>query len=374
MKSRSRAFLGKLRSRVSWSWIAYPLALVVTLSAGCSSDKAPPAGGVLGARQTIVSCSKYAAPGTQKAGNGTIRKPYGSVQTLVDSLRPGETGCLKRGVYRENVNFRQGGSRTKKLALTSAPGPRATILGTLFVAQSANHVTISNLNLNGKSHPGVPSPQVNGSFVTFRNVDITNAHTGTCLIVGGAAETYGTPSHLTVMESRIHDCGRLPPNHLEHGIYLERSRRARIVDNYIYDNADWGLHLYPDAQDSQIEFNVVDGNGSGLILAGTGGLASSGNTIAHNVFSNAADRSGQRISGNNYGYNLTSFWGQRIGKGNTVSHNCFWNGAAGNLNGVNGGFSTERNVIADPRYVSRADKDFRLRAGGQCSEAGPRPS
>ena len=290
MKSSSRTFLGRSRSRAKWSSSVYPLVLFIMLATACGSGKAESNGAVLGARHTLVACSKYAALGSRNAGMGTLRHPYRSVQTLVDNLRPGETGCLRPGVYREDVNIRRGGTRTKELTVTSAPGARATILGTIFVAQSARHVTIADLHLNGKSRPRVPSPQVNGSFVTFRGVDITNAHTGTCLIVGGSADTYGTPSHLTVAESRIHDCGRLPPNHLEHGIYLERSRNARIVDNYIYDNADWGLHLYPDAQNSVVAFNVIDGNGSGLILAGTGELASSGNTIAHNVFSNAADR------------------------------------------------------------------------------------
>jgi parallel beta-helix repeat protein len=371
LKSSSRTFLGRRKSRVKWLRLAYPLALFIMLATACGSGKAESNGGLLGARHTLVTCTKYAALGSRN-GTGTIRRPYASVQTLVDSLRPGETGCLKPGVYRESVNIRRGGTRTKRLTVTSTPGPRATILGSLFVAQSARYVTIADLHLNGKSRPRVPSPQVNGSFVTFRGVDITNEHTGTCLIVGGSADTYGTPSHLTVTESRIHDCGRLPPNHLEHGIYLERSRHARIVDNYIYDNADWGLHLYPDAQNSVIAFNVIDGNGSGLILGGTGERASSGNTITHNVFSNAADRRGKSVSGNNYGYNVTSFWGSRVGKNNSVSDNCFWNGAAGDLNAVNGGFSTDRNVIADPRFVSRADKDFRLRGGGRCIGAGPR--
>jgi hypothetical protein len=312
-----------------------------------------------------VVCTRYASPSVAHAARGTSSEPYASVQRLVDSLRPGQTGCLKPGRYQENVTFRRGGTRMKEITLTSAPGGRrAILLGTLWVARGADYVTISDLYLDGRSADGKrgqPSPQVNGNHVTLRNDDITNDHTGICLMIGGAAETYGTPSYTSIERSRIHDCGSLPATHYGQAVYLGHSRYASIEDNYIYDDADWGIHLYPNAVKSVIAYNVIDGNGSGLIIGGTDHLASSDNYIAHNIFSNSTD-----------GYHVTSFWGPAVGDDNVVTHNCFWNATSGNINTVNGGFSATANLVVEPRYVSRSKKDFRLRPGSPCADNGPR--
>lgn len=324
-------------------------------------------------RIPATSCTRYASPtGSDSGGRGTLQSPYRTVQALVDSLQPGETGCLEGGVYREDVSIHRGGTRGRRITLTSAPGARAVVQGVLWVAGGANFVTVSNLRLDGRNGAGVPSPQVNADYTLFYGDDVTNDHTGICFVLGGSAGTYGVASHTTIARSRIHGCGTLPATHLDHGIYLEHTRGTEILDNYIYDNADWALHLFPDAQDSNIQYNVVDGNGDGLIIAGTGGMASSGNYVAHNIFSNTTDRGDSVKPTGNYGYLVTSFWGNRVGRDNVVTDNCFWNGVAGDVNTANGGFSLSENRVADPGYLFRAGDDFRLRSGSPCAGDGPR--
>ena len=41
-----------------------------------------------------------------------------------------------------------------------------------------------------------------------------------------------------------------------------------IRDNWIYDNADRGVQLYPDADGTVVTGNVIDGNGEGVIFGG----------------------------------------------------------------------------------------------------------
>jgi len=314
-----------------------------------------------------VHCTRYAGPTGADSNPGSSGSPYRSVQLLVDGLHPGQTGCLLAGTYREDVTFRHSGAPGRPLTLASAPGGVATVRGLLWVTGAARNVTVRDLVLDGRSSSGQPSPQVNGDNATFYEDDVTNDHTGICFVIGGSAATYGTPHHTTIARSRIHDCGRLPRTHFEHGIYVEHSRGAVIVDNAIYDNADWGLHLFPDAQRSLVEFNVVDGNGDGVMIAGTDDMASSGNRILRNIFSNTTDD-----SGSSYGYHVTSFWGRRVGTGNVVAHNCFWNGRGGNVNIADGGFAVGDNRVANPRYVARATGNFALRSGSPCAGDGPR--
>jgi hypothetical protein len=290
----------------------------------------------------------------------------------MNGLRPGETGCLEAGTYRESVIVVRGGIPGRPITLASAPGGRARLLGAFWVDRGANYVVVRNLDLDGSAVPGVPSPEVNAGHTTFYEVDVTNHHTGICFVLGGAAETYGMATNTTIARSRIHDCGELPQTHFDHGIYVAHSRNATIVDDVIYDNADWGVHLYPDAEGTRVEYNVIDGNGGGVIFAGTGDSASSRNYFEHNIVSNATDGTERFRAGNNYGFLVTSFWGGRVGVDNVVEDNCLWHGAAGIVNDAAGGFTAGNNRVADPLYVSRAAKDFRLRPGSPCAGDGPR--
>ena len=284
----------------------------------------------------------------------------------MQTLRPGEVGCLLGGTFRESVTIRRGGSRGAPLTLTSAPGRRARIVGTLYVADSANNVVISHLNLDGRDGRHSPSPQINGDHVTLRGNNITNGHTGICLILGGSFERYGRARDTLVEGNRIHDCGRLPATNHDHGIYVEGTNGARIVGNLIYDNADWGIHLYPDAQHTYIAHNVIDGNGHGILFAGEGAneeyeraYASNNNVVVRNVITNST-----------IGANVESWWGGPVGRGNVARRNCLWNGANGNVDRADGGFVPNDNTVARPLFVNRGRKDFRLRPGSRCAGAG----
>jgi parallel beta helix pectate lyase-like protein len=356
------------------SILAVALVLLVFAAQGCGEQRdlglsAPPP-----VQLDPVVCARFASPNGSSDGVGTRSRPYASVQILLDSLRPGETGCLEAGTYREDVNVMRGGAAGRPVTLASVPGARARLLGVLWIARGADYVTIRGIDLNGASRPGTPSPQVNAAYTTFYDVDVTNDHTGICFILGGSAATYGVASHTTIAHSRIHDCGILPPGHFDHGVYVAHARDATIVDNAIYDNADWGVHLYPDAQRTTVMFNVLDGNGDGVMLAGTDDLASSDNRIAHNVVSNTRDGSESGEPSNNYGFLITSFWGDRVGVDNLVASNCFWQGASGDVNTAAGGFFVADNVIADPGFVAREAKNFRLRDDSPCAGDGPRSS
>ena len=73
---------------------------------------------------------------------------------------------------------------------------------------------------------------------------------------------------MVIEGNRIHDCGELPAANHDHGIYVGNAAGRSIRDNWIYDNADRGIQLYPDADRTAITGNVIDGNGQGVIFGG----------------------------------------------------------------------------------------------------------
>ena len=283
-----------------------------------------------------------------------------SVTALVATLAPGETGCLS-GTFHEDVTIRRGGAPGAPITLTAAPGQEATIVGRFWIADSANDVVVSSLKLDGRNAELLPSPTINGDRVSFIGNDVTNAHAPAICFIVGHSGRWGVAVDTLIEGNRIHNCGELPAKNHDHGIYVESSRRLRILDNLIYDNADRGIQFYPDAQDSLVQGNIIDGNGQGILFSGNAGLASNGNRVVGNVISNSELR-----------FNVESWYpdGNPIGQDNVARANCVWNGRRGNV-ADEWGFRAEDNVVADPQFANRAAKDFRLDPAGACARLVP---
>jgi parallel beta-helix repeat protein len=318
-------------------------------------------------------CSRYASTNGSDAATGRKTHPYRTLDKLVSILSPGETGCLLPGVFVEDVTIRRGGVRNHRITVRSAPGPRATVRGRFYIADSANYVTVENLKLDGRNEAFLPSPTVNGDYSVWRNLDVTNYHAGTGDVGGGicfhlGSTSYGTAYGTVIENDRIHDCG-ISDNH-NHGIYANTARDTIIRNNYFYDNGDRAIQLYPNADNTLIEHNVIDGNGEGIIFSGDEGYASENNTVRWNIISNSRDR-----------WNVESYYpdGNPIGSGNVVTDNCVWPSnqdrfynSRGGIQSPGTGFTALSNRVADPRYVDRLAKNFRLKRTSPCSRMHPR--
>jgi len=359
-----------------------------------------------------IPCDYLASSRGDDGAPGSVLRPFRTAEHLVNTLKPGEIGCLAPGeVFEEpdqEIFVRARGRPGAPIILQSQPGgPEATIRGRIYVCKDAPRVKCSplvdvegahdvvfrRLVLDGRNElrrrqglsggvDGLPSPTVDGDRVLFDEVRVTNHSTGPCFIVGSVLG-YGTTFGTEIRRSRIFGCGRtariLQPAMLDQALSIEGARRTWIHDNLIHDNADNGVYFYSDAQDSLVEHNVIDRNGRGLRFDGGTDFQGrpvhpDGNRIRRNVISNS------RLN-----YPEQEHWqveGQGTGDpqpwGNTVTGNCLFHPRGRNFEPPAGGqaFSgNERsNVIAarGPGFVDR--RDFRLRGGrGQCPrDFGPR--
>ena len=309
-----------------------------------------------------ASCDLVAAESGSDSAPGTVEQPLRSVQVLTNSLAPGQTGCLRSGSY-SDPSDNQIHIETPGVTLTSYPGERATVAGRIWVEDAGDGVTISDLDLDGRNPRELPSPTINGDDVVLRNNDITNYHTAICVSLG-SPDTWGR-AHRTLIEgNRIHDCGNLPATNQDHGIYVNSSDDAVIRNNFIYDNADRGIQLYPDAQGTLVTGNVIDGNGQGVIFGGHETTASSNNIVEHNVITNSKIRD-----------NVESSWGGAPGSGNIARDNCVGGGAydegdGGILQSYPGGlgFKALDNIVHVPKFVNADGGDFTIPADDPCAE------
>jgi len=346
---------GSTQRRLSRHGLALAAAAAI-LSLPLSAAAAP-------GRALAAGCDRVASPSGSDSAAGTEAQPFESAQKLVDSLGAGQTGCLRAGNYSGNVKLTTSGAAGAPLTLTSYPGERARLVGKFWITESANFVTVASLDLDGSNAANLPSPAVNGDDVIFVDNDVTNQNTTICFNLGPTS--YGRANRTVIERNRIHNCGELPATNLDHGIYVEHATAVRIVDNLIYDNADRGVQLYPDAQSTYVARNVIDGNGEGVMIAGGsedfGPQASSDNVVEQNVITNSSQR-----------YNVEWHWGSPIvGERNIVRQNCIFGGARdGDRHGLapDNGYSSSDNLLADPLYVNRAGKDFSLRGNSPCRD------
>ena len=321
-----------------------------------------------------AECDRYASTTGSSAETGTYEQPFRSAQRLIDSLRPGETGCLRGGTFRENLAFRRGGSSGQPVILRSQPGERATVLGAVQVHEGADFVEVRMLDLDGSAAPPcdggaqceiLASPWIRGDDAVFADNDVTNHNRAICFLIGVMGRS---PAERTVIRNnRIHHCGGLPADNHGHGLYVENAVDTRIERNLVHSNADRGVQLYPRAIRSAIRGNVFDGNGENVHF----GQASDGNRVEGNVITNSRIR-----------FNVESY--EASGTDNLVRSNCVHGGARTGSPAGSGiespqvGFTASGNIHQDPRYADPSDGDYRLRADSPCrglfgdGEVGPR--
>lgn len=327
----------KQRGWMRWTALAVALGATlvsVTLGVGLLSPGVP------------SGCTFVAAPGGSDEAAGSISHPFRSLRRLLGVLGPGETGCLRAGVYAEDVTLRHGGRQGDRLTLRSFPGQTATIRGRLYLARGSSYTTIEYLHLDGRSPTQAcaparcPSPSINSSHVTFSTDDVTNHHTAICFDIG--SDQYGIATHALITHNSIHDCGVLPASNHDHGIYVQAARDTRIEFNAIYNNADRGIQFYPAATGTIVVGNLIAHNGEDIDFSASGTLTSSHNLVEHNVIIDSVR-----------GYNVSSYYGRndRIGTDNVVVHNCIGGGvraAAYNPMGIGAeiGFTVRANTLA----------------------------
>lgn len=302
-----------------------------------------------------VTCDRVAAQGGSDTAAGTAAQPFGTPQRLADSLSPGQTGCV-RGTLNGDLWIGR-----DAVTIASEPGQRGKVVGQVKIQPGAEGVTVRDLDLDGRRPGGgaVLGPAVYGDDATFVNNDVTNGNTAICFILG----TFGHDGNIRVARTRIegnriHNCGQLPRTNMGHAIYVEHTQDARIVGNEIFDNVDRGVQLYPNSHGTLVAGNVIDGNGVGVIFGGLNGESASDNVVRHNLITNPTARSA-----------VESWYPSDTAPGtnNVVEQNCVY-GGSDLISTTFGGFTPSDNRTADPLYVDRAAKDFRLRDGSPCAE------
>lgn len=349
-------------------YAGFALAVLLVVSAcGARSPR-----GSAHAASSRPTCSRYASPDGRPElarasaararhhhhRNGSLAHPFGSVQRLVNALRPGETGCLEPGTYHLHgqLTFRRSGRAGAPVTLTSAHDQTARLIGgPVYVPNRSQYVTISHVHINTKGIDQV-GVQILGAYDSLTYSHVTNHDTHFSCIIIGSDTGYGQASHTLIEGDVIYECGYNPADPIEdHGIYVDNSVDATIQNNVIWGVRDgWGIQLYPHSVGTHVLRNTIVDNTQGVIFAGDHIYTSSGNLVAYNI-----------ITSDSRGYDLQSYWGGKVGRNNVAEHNCLYSRRA-EVQRPTKGFVATDNMITHPHYVNPTDHDYALRHTSPC--------
>jgi hypothetical protein len=310
-----------------------------------------------------ASCAFVASPSGSDSASGSAASPFRTPQKVVDSLQPGQTGCLMGGTYDlaggtsgSQLKFNRGGTSRAPITLQSYPGQTATLTdGPVYVPHGSDYVDITNLTINTRG-AGEVGVQIMGAYDQLTDNDITNHNTpGSCIILGSDTG-YGGAAYTLVEDNIIHQCGYNPGDPFEdHGVYDDNTVGTVITNNVFWGMPyGWGVQLYPDSQGTQVTHNVIDNNGNGVVIGGNSASTSSHNTVANNVISNSTNQ-----------YNIQGYWGGAVGTGNVAKNNCVFHGNRGDV-ASSPGFTQSGNLTANPQYADAGSHSYTLRSGSAC--------
>jgi hypothetical protein len=300
-----------------------------------------------------ADCTKFASPSGSDSAAGTQASPLRTADELVDSLGAGQTGCLRAGTYAQSVSFGRSGSASAPITLRSYTGERARLVG--IVTVRASWVRLAGLNFEGDG--SMNTIKIYSSDVVVEDSDITNKLRGRSCMMLGSNDGAGGAVRTIVRRNRFFDCGAPENDNKDHAIYAANLADGRIEDNVFTNSAGKTIQLYPNADRNVVTHNVIDGGPDtvrgGIVIGGDDDHTSSDNRIERNVIAYAAD------------YGIYSNWEGRTGSGNVARSNCVWGAGTANID-AGDGLVASGNVIADPRFLDRDDRDYRLAAGSLC--------
>jgi parallel beta-helix repeat protein len=266
----------------------------------------------------------------------------GNINTFINGLSAGAVGCIPGGTYTgANVEMSKSGTSSAPITVQSVPGQTAKLKMRLSV--TSGYDVFRGLDFDtdhqlGTSNTWVKSTAHDVTFVANEFAD--SGLTGTTLHDGQCLYSDWGSSNIKILRNYFHDCGSLDQFH--HGMYVNGTGYT-IADNLVVRTKAWGIHLYPELDNSLVANNTVDGSGrAGIIVASD----SHGNRIENNVVSNNAQ-------GGIDGYADTG--------SNVVANNLCWNNGSFCVESGDG-FTGSGNVSGDPLYVNRAGGDFHTAA------------
>ena len=246
--------------------------LVLNATAACAGKEAPTdsSGGSHG-----NGASHFVSPSGSAGAIGSASAPWDLTTALSGGhgrIQPGDTVWLREGSYSGDFNSTLAGTSGSAIVVRQYPGERATIDGSLSATGRYAWFwgfEVANKNASDRGTAGVTSTCSGCRFINLVIHDHSSDGLG-MWADGPDQEAYGN----IIFGNGFYGQSA---GHSAHGIYGQnRTGTQQILDNIIFDQFGYGIHVYGSDQAAlnnfTIDGNTAFNNGMGLEFGMSGGM------------------------------------------------------------------------------------------------------
>ena len=314
----------------------------------------------------------YVSPKGSDRNEGSLKHPWMTIEHAASWLLPGDTVHVLPGVYSGRIVTAASGLVDARITYISEPKWGAHLIGDVVDRSTwdnrGSYVDVIGFEVSGVGRTGLYN---DGSHVRFIANHVHHIAGPTVALCdnGGAGIFHGNyaASDNDTIGNRVHDIGWTNASLCAtsgsqvHGIY-HANRGGHILNNLVYHNRAYGIHLWHAASEVAISGNTVFNNGSSGLVVGAGDAPKG----------NRADSC--LVSNNIFAYNARYGF---VESGNTGTHNRYiknltYENKLGSFQLQNGNLATDT-IDLDPKFVNYtgdSNGDYHLRVGSPALHSG----
>ncbi len=316
----------------------------------------------------------YVATTGSDSNPGTSSQPFRTVAHAASVATAGTIVHVAPGTYKGLVtSAKSGSSWSAPITFVSDQRGGAKIDGagsTRAWSVNGSYIVIQGFEITCSTNTCYGGIHAYGSHYRVRGNDIH--YTPPDCNTGGAGIQLDTFSATDVISDGnvVHDIWVGTSCGLTHGIYYASPNAGSIINNLLYHNSGWGIHLYHCAQGIVIANNTVMTSGHSGILVGSypdcAGVYDTGTQVVNNIVTNSTSGC---IEENNSGYTYNNTY---------IDNTCYGNGGSNTisllpppsgqtLSTVSGTLTTDPKFV---NYQPDGSGDYRLQSTSPSANSG----
>jgi len=217
----------------------------------------------------------YVATDGKPDGDGSMERPWPSVEHALCEVGGGQTILVRPGIYRGPIQIasQHAGTRQRPTVIQSEVKWKAVVIGAEYHVISnggdCDWVIIDGFEVMGGRYDGI---KMSGDYNTVRNCWV---HNNKAMGIAMHNRTGGIIENNLIEFNGSHI-------QFDHGVYADGDGLT-VSGNIVRHNASYGLHLYPSIKNARVVHNLVYGQvrRRGIIVACPKG--GGGNVIVNNT-------------------------------------------------------------------------------------------
>jgi hypothetical protein len=359
-----------------------PLLLAVLAAISCllgvvASTRGDGARGRVARNDPSHICNRFASPrGSDSRGHGTFRRPFRTLGRLAVSLHPGQTGCLRGGIYgsiHARYVIKVSGTPAARITIRSYPRERAKVVG--WIELEGSYVTLSHLRIDGSNtfydrrrpRTSCHYPVSEGLVIAGRDdvFEFNDYYQSVASLRGNGIGIgwWGNVENTVIRFNKLHDVGGC--DFYDHLIYLAHGNNVQVYGNWMWnDPHGWGVKLDPGPTGARVWGNVIAAAGSGFNFGNSSGSSpTANNQVFDNVVMHSVGVSNPDIGWSHRGVMVTSPGLLPASTGNLVYGNDSYDNPGGIANLgtlIPGQIVLMGNLTAKPHFANATSHNYRL--------------